>query len=71
MTAVSRNFRFYVLNDIFDKCNNTYDRTIKMKLIEVKPDCSAEHSVKSDEKDPKFQIRGHVRISKYSNIFAK
>ena len=71
MPAVSKKFSSYVLNDIFDKCNNTHHRTIKMKLIEVKPDSYAECSVEFEEKDPKFQVGGHVRISKYSNIFAK
>ena len=42
-----------------------------MKLIKVKPDSYAKYSVESEEKDPKFQVGGHVRISKYSDIFAK
>ena len=36
-----------------------------MKLIEVKPDSYAKYSVESNEKDPKFQVDYHVRISKY------
>ena len=34
--AVSKNVYFDVLNDIFDKYNNTYHQTIKMKPIHVK-----------------------------------
>ena len=32
---------------------------------------SIESNEKSDEKDPKFKVGDHVRISKYKNIFAK
>ena len=27
--------------------------------------------VENDDKDPKFDVGGHVRISKYKNIFVK
>ena len=42
-----------------------------MKLINVRSDSYAEHNVDSNEKDPKFQVGKHVRISKYENIFVK
>ena len=42
-----------------------------MKLIDVKSDSFAEYNEESNEKDPKFKVGGHVRISKYKNIFAK
>ena len=71
MTAVSKNVYFDVLNDIVDKYNNTYHRTIKMKPIDAKSDSYAEYNVDSHEKGPKFQVDGHLRISKYKNIFAK
>ena len=38
MTTVSKNVYFHVLNDIVDKYNNTYHKTIKMKPIDVKSD---------------------------------
>ena len=41
MQAVSKNVYFDVLNDIFDKYNNTYHQTIKMKPIHVKSDSFA------------------------------
>ena len=49
MTAVSKNVYFDVLNDIVDKYNNTYHRTIKMKSIDVKSDFYAEYNVDSNE----------------------
>ena len=71
MTAVSKNVYFDVLDDIFDKYNNTYHRTIKMKPIDVKSNSYAEYNVDSNDKDLKFQVHNHVRISKYKNIFGK
>ena len=41
-----------------------YHRTIKMKPIDVKPGSYAEYNVDSNEKDPKFQVGDHIRISK-------
>ena len=71
MTAISKNVYFDVLNDIADEHNNTYHRTIKMKPIDVGDDSFAEYNEESNEKDPKFKVGDHVRISKYRNIFAK
>ena len=71
MTAVSENVYFDVLNDIVDKYNSTYDPTIKMKPIDDKPCSYAEYSGESNEKDSKFQIGDHVRVSKYKKISGK
>ena len=68
MTAISKNVYFGVLNDIVDEYNNTYHKTIKMKSIDVKSDSFAEYNEEPNEKDPKFKVGDHVRISK-SNIF--
>ena len=71
MTAISKKFYFDVLNDIVDKYSNTCHKTIKMKPTDVKSDSFAEYNKESNEKDPKFKVNNHVRISKYKNIFAK
>ena len=71
MTAISKNVYFNVLDDIVDEYNNTYHTTIKMKSIDVKSYSFAEYNVESNEKDPKFKVGDHVRISKYKIIFAK
>ena len=42
-----------------------------MKPIDVKNDSFAEYNEESNEKDPKFKVGDHVRISKYKNTFAK
>ena len=71
MTAISKKNYFDVLNDIVDEYNNTYLRTIKMKPMDVKSDSFAEYNEESNEKDPKFKVGDHVRISKCKNIFVK
>ena len=42
-----------------------------MKPIDVKSDSFAEYNEESNEKDPKYTVGAHVRISKYKNIFAQ
>ena len=59
------------LNDIVDKYNNTYHTTIKMKPIDVKDNTYINTDKEINDKDPKFKVGDHVRISKYKNIFAK
>ena len=64
MTAVSKNVYFVVLDDIVNKYNNTFHRTIKMKLNYIKSDSYAEYDVDSNEKQPKLKVGDHVGISK-------
>ena len=42
-----------------------------MKPTDVRSDSYAEYNEDSNEKDRKFKLGDHVRISKYKNIFAK
>ena len=63
-------------DDIVNEYSNTYHRAIKMKPVDVKDNTyidSAElYSRKEvNDKDPKFKVGNHVRISEYKNIFAK
>ena len=44
MTAVSKNVYFDMLDDIFNKYNNTVHRTIKMKPIDFTSDSYAEYN---------------------------
>ena len=57
MTAISKNVYFDVLNDIINKYNNTFHRTIKMKPIDVKSDSYLQYNVDLKQ----------VIISKYQN----
>ena len=71
MTTVSKNVYFDVLDDIVDKYNNTYHKTMKLKSIDVISDFYDECNVYSNEKDPKFQVGNHTRVSKYKKNFVK
>ena len=71
MAAFSKNVYFDVLDNIVDKYNNTVYRSIKMKPIDVTSYSYAEYNEDSNEKDPKFNVGQHARISKYKTIFAK
>ena len=44
MPAISKNVYFDVLDDIFDKYNNTVHRTIKIKPIDFTSDSYAEYN---------------------------
>ena len=71
MTSISENVYIDKLDDIVDEYNNTYHTTIKMKPIDVKDNTHINTSKEINNKDPKFKVGGHVRISKYKNIFVK
>ena len=71
MTSVSKNVYIDKLDDIVNEYNNTYHRTIKMKPVDVKDNAYIDFNKEVNDKDPKFKVGDHVRISKYKNIFTK
>ena len=71
MTSTSKNVYFDKLDEVVNKYNNTYHRTIKMKPIDVKSSMYINSSKEINDEDPKFKIGDIVRISKNKNIFAK
>ena len=71
MTSVSKNVYIDKLDDIVNKYNNTYHKTTKMKPVDVKDNTYRDFGKEVYDKDPKFQVGDHMRISKYKNIFAK
>ena len=71
MTSISKNVYFDKLDDIVNEYNHTYHRTIKMKPIDVRNNTYIDSNKEVNDKDPKFKVGDHVRISKYKNIFAK
>ena len=64
MTSISKNVYIDKLDDIVNEYNNTYHRTIKMKLVDVKDNTCIDFKKEVNDKDPKFKVGGHVRISK-------
>ena len=71
MTSVSKNVYIDKLDDIVGQYNNTYHRTITMKPVDVKDNTYIDFKKEINDKDPKFKVDDHVRISKYKSIFAK
>ena len=71
VTLVSRNVYIDKLDDIVNKYNSTYHRTIKMNPVDVKSNTYIAFSQEINDKDPTFKVGDTVRISKYKNIFAK
>ena len=71
MTSISKNVCIDKLDDIVKKYNSIYHTTIKMKPVDVKDNTYIDFKKEVNDKDPKFKVGDHVRISKYKNIFAK
>ena len=64
MTAVSKSVYFDVVDHVVNNHNNKYHRAIKIKPIDVKKKLQIDFANESNDKDPKFKIGYHVRISK-------
>ena len=71
ITSVSKNVYIDKLDDIVNEYNNTYYRIIKMKPIDVKDNTYINIDKEVNDKNPKFKIGNHIRISKCKTIFAK
>ena len=71
MTSISKNVYIDKLDDIVKKYNNTYHTSIKMKPVDIKDNTHIDFKKEVNEKNPKFKVGDHVRISKYKNNFAK
>ena len=71
MTSISKNVYIDKLDDIVDEYNNAYHTAIKMKPIDVKDNTYINTDKEIDNKDPKFRVGDHVRISKYEINFSK
>ena len=71
MNSISKNVYIDKLDDIVNECNNTYHRTIKIKPIDVKDNTYINIGKELNDKEPKFKVGDHVRISKYKKKFAK
>ena len=64
MTSIAKNVYINKLDDTVNEYNNTYHRTIKNNTY-------IDSNKNVYDKDPKFKVADHVRVSKYKNIFAK
>ena len=64
MTSISKNVYIDKLNKIVNEYNNTYHTTIKMKPIDVEDNKYTNTDKEVNNKDPKFKVGDHARISK-------
>ena len=64
MTAISKNVYIDKLDDIVKKYNSTYHTAIKMKPDDVKDNAYIDVKKEINDKNPKFEVDDHVRISK-------
>ena len=71
MPSVSENVYINKLDDIVNEYSNTYQITIKMKPTDVKDNTYINIGKNVNDKDSKFKVGDHVKISKHKNIFAK
>ena len=71
MLSILENVHIDKLDDTVNDYSNAYHRTITMKPIDVKDNTYINIGKEVNDKDPKFKVGDHVRISKYKNIFAK
>ena len=71
VTVISKNVDIDKLGDIVNKCNNKYQRTIKMNPNDVKSSMYIVSDVENNDKNSHFKIGDHAKISKYKNILAQ
>ena len=71
MTSISKNVYVDKLDDIVNKYNDTYHRTVKTEPVDVKSSIYINFNKENNKEGPKFKVGDHVRISRYKNTFAK
>ena len=71
MTSISKYVYIDKLDNIVKKYNNTYHKSIKIKAVDVKDNTYINFKTEVNDKNPKFKVGNHVRISKYKDNFAK
>ena len=54
MISILKNVYIDKLDNIVNKCNNTYHSTIKMKPVDVKDNMYIDFRKEGNDKDPKF-----------------
>ena len=71
ITSIKKNVHIDKSNDIVDKNNNIYHRTIKMKPVDVKKkNTYINSSIETIDQNPKFKIGDFVRVSNYKKSFS-
>ena len=63
MTSVSKSVYIDKLDNIVSEYNNTYHRTIKKTPADIKDNTYIDFKREVNDKDPKFKVGNHVKIS--------
>ena len=71
MTSVSKKVYIDKLDDIVREYSNTYHRTIKMKLVDVKDNTYIDFKKEVNDKDPTFKVNKSVYIVKLRQRYHK
>ena len=71
MTSVSKKVYIDKLDDIVREYSNTYHRTIKMKLVDVKDNTYIDFKKEVNDKDPTFKVNKSVYIAKSRQRYHK
>ena len=71
MISTAKNLCIDKLDDTVNECNNAYHITTKMRHVDVKSSTYIDFSIDKNNKDAKFEVVDHVRMSKFKNIFRK
>ena len=71
MVSISKNVYIDKLDDIVNKCNNTYHKTIKIKPVDINSSMYIDFNEENNKKSAKSKVGDNVRITKYKNIFAR
>ena len=64
MTSIPKNAYIDKLDDIVKEYDNKYHTSIKMKPVDVKDNTYVNFKKEINNKDLKFKVGDHVRISK-------
>ena len=64
MISISKEVYTDKLDDVVNKYNKTYHRTIRMKIVDAKSSTYINSSKEINDKDPEFKISDFVRTSK-------
>ena len=71
LTSISKNVYTDKLNDIVNKCNNTYHKAIKMKPVNVKSSTHTDSSKEINDKGPKIKVSDIVIKLKYKRFLKR
>ena len=64
MTSISKNMYIIKLDDIVNKQNNTYYKTIKVNPANLNPSIYIDFNKENNIESPKYKVGNHVKISK-------